>query len=77
MIEEAEKAIDLKPMTTVEERVAVGETYINNEGQEVPLETTTGLIKLSDLKKEETPLEITTGPIKLSDLKKKNNLTNQ
>jgi hypothetical protein len=77
MIEEAEKAIDLKPTTTVEERVAVGETYINNEGQEVPLETTTGLIKLSDLKQQETPLEITTGPIKLSDLKKKNNLTNQ
>jgi hypothetical protein len=77
MIEEAEKAIDLKPTTTVEERVAVGETYINNEGQEVPLETTTGPIKLSDLKQQETPLEITTGPIKLSDLKKKNNLTNQ
>jgi len=77
MIEEAEKAIDAKPKTTVEERVAIGETYINNEGQEVPLETTTGPIKLSDLKQQETPLETTTGPIKLSDLKKKMNLTNQ
>jgi hypothetical protein len=77
MIEEAEKAIDAKPTTTVEERVAIGETYINNEGQEVPLETTTGPIKLSDLKQQETPLETTTGPIKLSDLKKKMNLTNQ
>ena len=77
MIEEAEKAIDAKPKTTVEERVAIGETYINNEGQEVPLETTTGPIKLSDLKQQETPLEITEGPIKLSDLKKKMNLTNQ
>ena len=77
MIEEAEKAIDSKSKTTVEERVAIGETYINNEGQEVPLETTTGPIKLSDLKQQETPLEITEGPIKLSDLKKKMNLTNQ
>ena len=78
MIEEAEKAIDSKPVTTVEERVATGETYINNEGLEVPLETTTGPIKLSDLKQQETPIETTTGPIKLSDLKKKKiDLTNQ
>jgi len=71
MIEQAEKAIDSTPTTTVEERVATGETYINNEGLEVPLENTTGPIKLSDLKKQETPIETTTGPIKLSDLKKK------
>ena len=78
MIEEAEKAIDSKPVTTVEERVATGETYINNEGLEVPLETTTGPIKLSDLKQQETPIEPNTGPIKLSDLKKKKiDLTNQ
>jgi hypothetical protein len=71
MIQEAEKAIDANPKTTVEERVATGETYINNEGQEVPLETTTGIIKLSDLKQQETTQEVTTGPIRLSDLKKK------
>jgi hypothetical protein len=72
MIQEAEKAIDANPTTTtVEERVATGETYINNEGQEIPLETTTGIIKLSDLKQQETIQEVTTGPIKLSDLKKK------
>lgn len=71
MIQEAEKAIDANPTTTVEERVATGETYINNEGQEVPLETTTGIIKLSDLKQQETTQEVTTGPIRLSDLKKK------
>jgi len=71
MIEQAEKAIDSTPTTTVEERVATGETYINNEGQEIPTETTTGPIKLSDLKQQEIPTETTTGPIKLSDLKKK------
>jgi len=37
MIEEAEKAI-AQPDSTVEERVAKGETYINAEGQEVKLE---------------------------------------
>jgi len=71
MIEQAEKAIDSTPTTTVEERVATGETYINNEGLEVPLENTTGPIKLSDLKQQDIPTETTTGPIKLSDLKKK------
>jgi hypothetical protein len=38
MIEEAEKAV-ARPKSTVEERVAKGETYIDNEGKEIPLET--------------------------------------
>jgi hypothetical protein len=38
MIEEAEKAVAEEPETTVEERVAKGETYIDNEGKEVALE---------------------------------------
>jgi hypothetical protein len=37
MIEEAEKAV-AQPDSTVEERVAKGETYIDNEGKEITLE---------------------------------------
>ena len=38
MIEEAEKAVQQEQDTTVEERVAKGETYIDNDGVEVALE---------------------------------------
>jgi len=38
MIEEAEKAAVEPEVTTVEERVATGETYINGDGKEVTLE---------------------------------------
>lgn len=38
MIEEAEKAVIKEPESTVEERVAKGETYIDGEGTEVALE---------------------------------------
>jgi hypothetical protein len=38
MIEEAEKAVQQEQETTVEERVAKGETYIDNDGVEVALE---------------------------------------
>ena len=38
MIEEAEKAVEEEKKSTVEERVAKGETYIDNEGKEVPLD---------------------------------------
>jgi hypothetical protein len=36
MIAEAEKAIEVEKETTVEERVAKGETYIDGEGKEIP-----------------------------------------
>jgi hypothetical protein len=36
MIEEAEKEV-IAQQSTVEERVAKGETYINNEGKEIQL----------------------------------------
>jgi len=38
MIEEAEKAVEQEKISTVEERVARGETYIDGTGNEVPLE---------------------------------------
>jgi hypothetical protein len=38
MIEEAEKAVEAEPETTLEERIATGETFINSEGvEELPI----------------------------------------
>jgi hypothetical protein len=38
MIEEAEKAVEAEPETTLEERIATGETFINSEGvEELPV----------------------------------------
>jgi len=40
MIEEAEKAVEQESQSTVEERVARGESYINNDGEEIELDIT-------------------------------------
>jgi hypothetical protein len=64
MIEEAEKAVAEEPATTVEERVAKGETYIDNEGKEVTLEVD---LPTDDSKKKTYMIKDPTGQIQLKN----------
>ena len=63
MIEEAEKEV-LAQQTTVEERVAKGETYINNEGKEITLEVD---LPLDESKKKTYMIKDESGQIQIKD----------
>ena len=63
MIEEAEKEV-LAQQTTVEERVAKGETYINNDGKEITLEVD---LPLDESKKKTYMIKDESGQIQIKD----------
>jgi hypothetical protein len=63
MIEEAEKEV-LAQQTTVEERVAKGETYINNEGKEITLDVD---LPLDESKKKTYMIKDESGQIQIKD----------
>jgi hypothetical protein len=63
MIEEAEKEV-LAQQTTVEERVAKGETYINNDGKEIALEVD---LPLDESKKKTYMIKDESGQIQIKD----------
>ena len=77
MIEEAEREVAKTQETTVEDRIARGETYINAEGTETPLVEPTKPMLLSDVMPElmpsqtlpvDLPQAAPTTPSKLSDM---------
>jgi len=77
MIEEAEREVAKTQDTTVEDRIARGETYINAEGTETPLAEPAKPMLLSDVMPEllpqqplavDLPQEIPATPSKLSDM---------
>ena len=63
MIEEAEREV-LAQQTTVEERVAKGETYINNDGKEIALEVD---LPLDESKKKTYMIKDESGQIQIKD----------
>jgi len=63
MIEEAEKEV-LAQQTTVEERVAKGETYINNDGKEIALDVD---LPLDESKKKTYMIKDESGQIQIKD----------
>ena len=63
MIEEAEKEV-LAQQTTVEERVAKGETYINNDGKEIALEVD---LPLDESKKKTYMIKDDSGAIQIKN----------
>jgi len=63
MIEEAEKEV-LAQQTTVEERVAKGETYINNDGKEIALDVD---LSLDESKKKTYMIKDESGQIQIKD----------
>jgi Zn-dependent metalloprotease len=62
-IKEAEKEV-LAQQTTVEERVAKGETYINNEGKEITLDVD---LPLDESKKKTYMIKDESGQIQIKD----------
>jgi len=77
MIKEAEREVAKTQETTVEDRIARGETYINAEGTETPLAEPAKPMLLSDVMPElmpqqplavDLPQEIPATPSKLSDM---------
>jgi N-methylhydantoinase B/oxoprolinase/acetone carboxylase alpha subunit len=63
MIEEAEKEV-LAQHTTVEERVAKGETYIDNDGKEIALEVD---LPIDESKKKTYMIKDDQGQIQIKD----------
>jgi hypothetical protein len=63
MIEEAEKEV-LAQQTTVEERVAKGETYIDNDGKEIALEVD---LPIDESKKKTYMIKDDQGQIQIKD----------